>query len=304
MKITFLGTSAGESYPAIWCDCPNCTYAREHGGKNIRMNTGSMIDDDILLDMNSCGFYTAARLGVSLTKVRHLIVTHPHSDHLTVEPLAWRRANPGATEATGEAKHKMFSPRFTKIPMMTIYGNLHTRKKLVDEHPEFVNGNLDVQMRFQDIVEGEKVEAGDGLSFIPVAAIHGGDGSGVNYEHKGSWNFAHSYIIERGGKKLLYALDTGGFVPEMMQLILSHKYDAVVMEGTFGLNDTPNTGHMNTEKNIAFRAQLLEKGCIKEDTPFFLTHMAPHWTPPYDIYAPMMAEKGFIVAYDGMTAEI
>ena len=48
MKITFLGTSAGESYPAIWCDCPNCTYAREHGGKNIRMNTGSMIDDDIL----------------------------------------------------------------------------------------------------------------------------------------------------------------------------------------------------------------------------------------------------------------
>ena len=53
MKLTFLGTSAGESYPAIWCDCENCTYAREHGGKNIRMNTGSMIDDDILLDMNS-----------------------------------------------------------------------------------------------------------------------------------------------------------------------------------------------------------------------------------------------------------
>ena len=51
-------------------------------------------------------------------------------------------------------------------------------------------------------------------------------------------------------------------------------------------------------------ALLLENGCIKDDTPFFLTHMAPHWTPPYDIYAPMMAEKGFIVAYDGMVAEI
>ena len=87
MKITFLGTSAGESYPAIWCDCPNCTYAREHGGRNIRMNTGSMIDDDILLDMNSVGFGTAARLGVSLTKVKHLLCTHPHPDHLTMEPL-------------------------------------------------------------------------------------------------------------------------------------------------------------------------------------------------------------------------
>ena len=53
MKITFLGTSAGESYPAVWCDCENCTYARAHGGRNLRMNTGTMIDSDTLLDMNS-----------------------------------------------------------------------------------------------------------------------------------------------------------------------------------------------------------------------------------------------------------
>lgn len=302
MKITFLGTSAGESYPAIWCDCENCTYAREHGGKNIRMNTGSMIDDDILLDMNSCGFYTAARLGVSLTKVKHLIVTHPHDDHLTTAPLSWRRAAAGVVEVQGEEKHKMFSPRFTQIPVLTVYGNLHTRKLLVDEHPELFMPEMRAQ--FRDIKEGVCVDAGDGLSFIPVAAIHGGDGKGIRYDPEKSNNFAHSYIIERGGKKLLYALDTGGFVPEMMELILRHKYDGVVMEGTFGLNDTPQTGHMNTKKNIEFRELLIEKGCIKADTPFFLTHMAPHWTPPYDIYAPMMAEKGITVAYDGMVAEI
>lgn len=302
MKITFLGTSAGESYPAIWCDCENCTYAREHGGRNIRMNTGSMIDDDVLLDMNSCGFYTAARLGVSLTRVKHLIVTHPHDDHLTVAPLGWRRANPGVLDAQGAGKYRMFSPRFTKIPMLTVYGNLYTRKLLVEEHPELFAPDKCAQ--FHDIMEGVEVQTQDDLSFIPVAAIHGGDGKGINYEIEGSANFAHSYIIERGGKKLLYALDTGGFVPEMMALILAHQYDGVVMEGTFGLNDTPNTGHMNTRKNIEFRQMLIEKGCIKEDTPFFLTHMAPHWTPPYDIYAPMMAEKGITVAYDGMVAEI
>ena len=61
---------------------------------------------------------------------------------------------------------------------------------------------------------------------------------------------------------------------------------------------------MNTARNIAFRSLLLEHGCIGESTPVFLTHMAPHWTPPYDQYAPMMAEKGFTVAYDGMVAEI
>ena len=100
MKITFLGTSAGESYPAVWCDCENCTYAREHGGRNIRMNTGTMIDHDILLDMNSCGFYTAARLGVSLSGIRYLLATHPHPDHLPLEPLDWRRAAPGSASGS------------------------------------------------------------------------------------------------------------------------------------------------------------------------------------------------------------
>ena len=90
MKILFLGTSGGESYPGVWCACPNCAYARARGGRNLRMNTGTMIDDDVLLDLNSCGFHTAARLGVSLTGVKTLLATHPHPDHMTIEPLEWR----------------------------------------------------------------------------------------------------------------------------------------------------------------------------------------------------------------------
>lgn len=90
----------------------------------------------------------------------------------------------------------------------------------------------------------------------------------------------------------------------MMQLILSHHYDAIISEGTFGLNPVPNEGHMNRDKNIAFRKNLIAEGCITEKTPFFLTHLGPHWTPPYDEYAPMMAKKGFTVAYDGMIVEI
>lgn len=304
MKITFLGTSAGESYPAIWCDCKNCTYAREHGGKNIRMNTGSMIDDDVLLDMNSCGFYTAARLGVSLTGIRHLLVTHPHEDHLTWEPLAWRKANPQAFDESIELE-KRFSPRMTRIPTLTVHGNLHVRKWLVDPHPEYFTEEGNACMRFEDIRDGVEVVTEDDLSFIPVGAIHGGDGRSVGYlPEQGSHTFAHSYIIRRGGKCLLYALDTGGYKEDMLKLILSHRYDGVVMEGTFGLNDTEQVGHMNTQRNIAFRKLLMENGCIEESTPVFITHMAPHWTPPHDVYAPMMAEQGFIVAYDGLSYEI
>ena len=153
MKITFLGTSAGESYPAVWCDCENCTYARAHGGRNLRMNTGTMIDSDTLLDMNSCGFYTAARLGVSLTGVRNLLVTHPHPDHLTIEPLAWRQEAAGAADASPEAQRAMISPRFTHLPMLTVYGNRFVREALVGARPELFDGSVPAQMRFQEIRE-------------------------------------------------------------------------------------------------------------------------------------------------------
>ena len=112
------------------------------------------------------------------------------------------------------------------------------------------------------------------------------------------------HILRRGGKTLLYALDSGGYDPDMLELIFSERYDGVITEGTLGLCDAPADGHMSKAKNVAFRKALLEYGCISEDTPVFLTHMSPHWTPPHDLYAPMMAEEGFTVAYDGMIAEI
>ena len=288
MRLTFLGTSAGESYPAIWCDCPNCTYAREHGGRNIRMNTGTLLDRDTLLDMNSCGFYTAASLGISLTGIRNLLVTHPHPDHLTAEPLAWREGKRDALEGSGQVRLSTAAPRFTPLPVMTMYGNRHVRAWL-EMHPELLRE--DRRLRFCEIREGERVEA-EGLAFTPVRARHG--------QVPG---FAHSFIIEREGKTLLYALDTGGYDADMLSLILSRRYDAVVIEGTFGLSAADDPNHMNRDKDLCFRDSLRSAGCIGGATPFVLTHMSPHWTPPHDVYAPMMAREGITVAYDGMTIE-
>lgn len=290
MRITFLGTSAGESYPAVWCDCENCTYARKHGGRNIRMNTGTLIDDSILMDMNSCGFYTAARLGISLTGVTSLLATHPHPDHMTAEPLEWRGGWQNGMELSEAERRAIISPRFTPLPTMTLYGNACVKETLVDPHPDFFDERH--RLRFQEIQEGVRTQA-DGFAFTPLRAHHGPKAG-----------FAHSYILEKDGKTLLYALDTGGYDADMLDILLSKTYDGVVMEGTFGLSTAPADTHMNHDKNVAFRDMMLEKGCIAKDTPFILTHLCPHWTPPYDLYAPMMAKEGFIVAYDGMIYEI
>ena len=47
MKITFLGTGAGEGYPGLWCQCVHCSYARKHGGK-IQLSVKKRIPDNAL----------------------------------------------------------------------------------------------------------------------------------------------------------------------------------------------------------------------------------------------------------------
>ncbi len=56
MKLTFLGTGAGETYPGYWCECPHCTYARKHRGKNLRTNSSMVIDEELLIDMRTIVF--------------------------------------------------------------------------------------------------------------------------------------------------------------------------------------------------------------------------------------------------------
>ena len=36
MKITYLGTAAAESIPALFCNCTWCRQAKANGGKDVR----------------------------------------------------------------------------------------------------------------------------------------------------------------------------------------------------------------------------------------------------------------------------
>ena len=95
MKLTFLGTGAGEGYPGLWCECPHCDYARKHGGKNVRTNSCAVLDESLLIDIGPGCFDNAARFGVNLCHVTSLLITHPHEDHLYPQHLTWRRTDEG-----------------------------------------------------------------------------------------------------------------------------------------------------------------------------------------------------------------
>lgn len=289
MRITFLGTSAGEGYPGVWCECPNCQKARQLGGRNIRGSSCVLLDDDFLIDMSAQFAFMAPRLGISPARIQGLLVTHPHMDHFAPEFLEKRAMAPALRGLTWAEKAQKISPCFTELPVLHVYGNAFVRKRLFMENGVMEQEDT-LNVAFHLIREGVPCEQGD-LRFTPVRA-----------QHTPVRGFCHNYIIERGGKTLLFASDTGGYDEDMWALVLAHRYDCVVMEGTFGLGASVD-GHMSLEKNRKMLALFREKELLREGAPFILTHICPHWTPPHDEYAAMMEKEGMVVAYDGMRIE-
>ena len=289
MKITFIGTSAGEGYPGVWCECPNCTAARRLGGRNIRGNSCALVDDDFLIDMNAHFASMAPHLGIRPSAIRTLLVTHAHMDHFTPEWLWTRSMAPELAELTEAEQRARISPSFTRLPVLNIYGNVYVQKALyaapdVMEHPERT------RVAFHPIEDGVPQTSG-GLTFTPIRAQHGG-----------ARGFCHNYILEREGKTLLYASDTGGYDADMLDILLNRQYDCVIMEGTFGPGAS-DASHMTLEKNRRMLRLFDEHRAWKHGVNFHLTHLCPHWTPPHDEYAAMMKDEGIEVAYDGKVIE-
>lgn len=287
MKLTFLGTGAGEGYPGYWCECPHCTYARKHRGKNLRTNSSMVIDEELLIDMGPSCFDNAARFGVNLSKIKTLLVTHPHEDHLQPQHLYWRNTDESLLPLTYVEKMRHGGPRFTDIPQLNIYGNsfvMETLGKSLDDMEE-------LKINLHEIREG-KEEKTDGYRILPVRGNHGSQ-----------QGFSHSYIIQKDEKTLLYALDSGSYDEDQFALIQEYQYDAVIMEGTTGLNEQYG-GHMCLVNNIRIRERLKENKCLRENSRFLLTHLSPHWCPPHDWYESIVASEGLELAYDGLQIEI
>lgn len=299
MKLTFLGTSAGESYPALWCRCPHCTYARAHGGKNVRQNSCALLDGDVMLDFSSHVFHTALTLGLDITGIRYLLVTHDHRDHFDPQHLIWRMLPlaDGAPQAIThpfdmETSVWQMGARHTPLPHLNIYGHSSVYTAL-RQNPRFHEENMeyDYDMSFHALSRGECVRLSNGLTVTALVSHHGTPGSVLNY------------ILERDGHTLLYALDCGGYDDDMIELLKGHRFNCVVLEGTFGHMPVMNPMHQNKEKNLQM-LDFFNKNHLWAGSPrMILSHMAPHWTPPHDLYSAEMAKYGINVAYDGMVVE-
>jgi phosphoribosyl 1,2-cyclic phosphate phosphodiesterase len=222
--------------------------------------------------------------GVDLQGVKTILVTHSHKDHFHPYILAWRFAINNDICLNIEK----FGPRFSPLPLTTLYGNREVCRLTGEELGKLENYALSLH----EIHPFEEFGCG-GKTVMPVRANH----------HTEKTEPPLNFIIFDGVSTLFYGLDSGWFLPETYEVIKKYKFDAVIVEGTFGLASVDEQ-HFDFKQVKAAKQLFAGDGLLKKGSAFIATHFCPHHSPTHDEIEAYFAGENIIPAYDGMEIEI
>lgn len=260
----FLGTGASELIPNPFCGCRICRSARaSNDPREVRRRSALLLDAHTLIDAGpdvpaACGAY-----GRSLTELKNLFITHMHSDHWsmpTLENLLMCQTEP---------------------PHLHIYLSAPALRGLkawwdMELTAGLSQGAASQYRRYQELLTCTAVEpyrygeAEDGLRFAAVKTNHTAEFQGET---------ALNYVLERGGRSMLYACDTGLYCEENYEFLAGKKLDILVLEGTFGPRDKPlDIGHMTCRSTGIFLERMSGAGAIDSHTKIYLSHIGHRMT--------------------------
>ncbi len=228
--------------------------------------------------------HQAFRHRVDLAGLRYLLMTHSHGDHWFPYLLRWRHR---AEVISEDPPTNIGGPRFTALPTLHIYGNAAVEAVLQRE----LGSNLaPYDLEYHCIHPGDSFRAG-AVSVTAVRANH----------DVGSEEALH-YICQDVRATVLYGLDGSTFLSETRERLRDFRFDAVVLESTFGQGE--GGGHRNfarlTEEADWFRQEkLLTGGGI-----IVATHFSPHHCPPHRQTEAYLRPFDIIAAWDGMEIEV
>ena len=265
-KIKLLGTAAAEGIPALFCKCDVCMNIAKLGGRYIRYRSGTLVGEDMMIEYSPDLLVHKNRFGLRLDRVKHILISHNHSDHLCEKLL-----------------HLMQQPVMCRRDDATIniYGN---------ESVEAAYNNSGIadsgQFEFVRLEVGRAVQVGS-RTVLPLKATHDRAQNCL------------LFIIESGGKRFLYGHDSGFYLEETWALIERHKIDLAVLDCVFSVRESTYDGHMGFSDCLRVKERMLSKGVADGGTKFVLTHFS-HNNFDNDKLEKMAQEYGFIIAYDGM----
>lgn len=283
MRLTFLGTAAGERFPDAFCGCRQCDAARREGGKSIRLLSAALINDDLLIDLGPDIATASQQFGIPLYTIPYALQTHPHDDHLDRVALSSRSVN--CQVQTTPIDYFCSASTLRRIGELfggdangviaadqAVQESLNLRISIIEPWQEFSFGPYRVQ---------------------PVAANHGGAIEAMLF----------AIADERGGQ-IFYGTDTGPLPPDTWPRLakLGWSFDVLVLDHTFGFAGR-STGHLNAEQFLEELELARTAGVIVESTTILATHIGHHSNPAHNELVRQAHERGYDVAYDGLTVE-
>ncbi|MBB6729870.1 MBL fold metallo-hydrolase [Cohnella zeiphila] len=272
MKVRFLGTAAFEGIPSLFCSCELCRKAMELGGKNIRTRTSVLLDDDLKVDFPPDTMYHMLRDRLDLDRVKDILLTHSHTDHLYAPDLAARL--PGYAQAGESPIH--------------LYGN----DLAIAECLRALNAEGGVRGKYaiHRAQPFRRIELQTGIA-VPLPASHDPNETCL------------LYYIEKSGKTVLYGHDGGWFPEETWNWLRDKKLDLAILECTMGRIDH-RTNHMNVDAVLETVDKFAEYGMMKPGGAVAVTHFSHNAHLLHEELIGIFEPHGIRVAYDGMVLDM
>lgn len=280
MKLTYLGTAAAEGWPALWCNCPSCKTARERGGKDIRTRSQALVNDDLLLDFPPDTYHHVLDYGLDLDRVKNVLITHSHEDHLLACEFAYRLTGYYCGE------HEDF--------ILHVYGNHGVMQNIEAALSYYDKAQMSKHVQFHELTEYQEYKIGD-YTVYPMLADHNPKEKCLIYA-----------IVAPDGKQLLYAHDTGYFPKSTWDFIAEKGFvfDLVSLDCTAGSLQCW-TGHMAFDSAASVADRLKKTGRTADDAKFVWNHFSHNCKVlGYDEMMEAGKQYGFDVSYDGKIIEV
>ena len=282
MKLTFLGTASSEGYPNPFRTCGKLLRARALGGRSLRKRSAALFNDDLLIDFGPDLMAASSMHGISLGSVACCLLTIEHADHLDASHRTSR--SPGCA--------------VVGAPRLELIASAGALKWAASQHPfnypelglldPAVQDRLDLSPRV--IAAGETICAGP----CPLTAIPA--------THDVDRITPYLYMIERDGRTLFYATDTGPLGEDAWTILRTRgsRFDMVVLDHTFGTAGRSRV-HRNAEQFIGTIQQLRDADLLSPVLRVFAHHLGHHSNPDHETLSDFAGARGYEVAFDGMT---
>ena len=278
MKLKFLGTSAAEGVPAVFCNCANCRNAREKGGKNIRTRSQILIDTDVMFDFPMDTYMHVLKYNLDLSAVKYVLISHAHMDHCYPQEFIMR-GGPFAHELTEKN--------------VEVICNKTVREMFLSDIAREVRPEVAEDISVTAVCPYERLNRGD-LTILPLPAQH----------TKGEECLV--YYVERGGSGALLLNDTGVLDGGVYKRLfdLGGRAKIVTFDCTYGVMRHGPGRHMGLLDAVDQAKLLRDAGVINSDTKLICTHLSHNTGLDYDGMQEEADRFGFTIAYDGYEVEI